>query len=105
MNSERPLPPWTRALQMGLVGYVIACTFAMVPSIVGPTVAHYVGLFSDGPSNLASAALAYAAARRMRPGVLKIAWYAVTLALTLYFVGTVLSAASWLRGVDPFPGP
>ena len=45
-----------------------------------------------------------AAALRLPRGPLRTGWGLISAALALYFVGTVIGQASWLRGVDPFPG-
>ncbi|HEV7138423.1 MAG TPA: EAL domain-containing protein, partial [Steroidobacteraceae bacterium] len=50
-------------------------------------------------------AVAAAAARRMVPGPLRSAWWCLTAALSLYFVGDLIGFISWVLRVDPFPGP
>jgi diguanylate cyclase (GGDEF)-like protein/PAS domain S-box-containing protein len=65
---------------------------------------HYLGLIADTPANLVAVLLAAGAARYLPRGPLQAAWRCMAVALTLYFVGTVIGMLSWLRGIDPFPG-
>jgi diguanylate cyclase (GGDEF)-like protein/PAS domain S-box-containing protein len=100
-----PALSWVDKLFIALVIYVFACAICMLPGIAGPTIAHYVGLLSDSPSNLVSVIISAAAWRHAPRGALRTAWGSLTLALTLYLTGTVISSTAWLFGVDPFPGP
>jgi diguanylate cyclase (GGDEF)-like protein/PAS domain S-box-containing protein len=88
-----------------LVAYTIVGSVWMLSGFGGPTVMRYVGLASDSPAALATVIIAAATACRAQRGPLQIAWIAMTAALALYFVGLVIGVSSWLRGVDPFPGP
>jgi diguanylate cyclase (GGDEF)-like protein/PAS domain S-box-containing protein len=98
-------PRWVDRLFGGLVIYASLCILWMIAGIGGPQVTHYVGLLSDGPPDLVAAIVALAAARRTRSRVLRQAWSWLALALALYLVGTLITVTSWLRGIDPFPGP
>ncbi|HEY0340646.1 MAG TPA: hypothetical protein VGC34_07580, partial [Steroidobacteraceae bacterium] len=100
----RTAPHWADRLYLALVVYVVACAFLMLSGLGGKQFTHYVGLFSDAPADLAAGILAFAAARRTRPGCLRQAWTCLAIALGLYFTGTVITVVSWLHGVDPFPG-
>jgi hypothetical protein len=56
------------------------------------------------------AGLLYCGGRRGRggaphaAGAPRTAWRCLSIALALYFVGTVIGVNSWLHGQDPFPG-
>ena len=67
-------PRWVDRLYSALVVYAIVCTVLMLAGIGGKEVTHYVGLLSDGPSDLVATILAFTAARRTRPGTLRKAW-------------------------------
>jgi diguanylate cyclase (GGDEF)-like protein/PAS domain S-box-containing protein len=77
----------------------------MLSGIGGETVTHYVGLFGDAPADLTATIVAFATARRLPPGPQRRAWRWFAIALTLYLAGTCVTVVSWLRGIDPFPGP
>ncbi|HVW69003.1 MAG TPA: EAL domain-containing protein [Steroidobacteraceae bacterium] len=98
-------PRWVDWLYAGLVVYAVTCAVLMMSGIGGEVVTHYVGLFCDGPANLAATIVAFAVARRLRAGTLRRAWTWFGRALGLYLVGTTITIISWLHGVDPFPGP
>jgi len=92
-------------LLLGLAIYVISCTAWMLTGFGGPQVTHYVGLLSDAPAALTSVIVLGAAAVRTAPGALRTAWVYLAIALALYLGGVAIGTVSWLRGVDPFPGP
>ena len=98
-------PRWVNRLYGALVVYAVACTVAMLSGIGGPVVTHYIGLLSDGPSDLIAAIITFTAARRTPPGTLRKAWSWLAIALGLYLTGTLVTVHSWLHGIDPFPGP
>jgi diguanylate cyclase (GGDEF)-like protein/PAS domain S-box-containing protein len=103
--GPQTIPRWADRLFAGLVVFVVVCSTIMLTGIGGRQVVHYVGLLADGPSNVAALVLAWAAARRTPSPLLRQAWWCFTFALGLYLIGTLYSQASWLAGVDPFPGP
>jgi diguanylate cyclase (GGDEF)-like protein/PAS domain S-box-containing protein len=98
-------PRWVNRLYGALVVYAVVCTVAMLSGIGGPQITHYVGLLSDGPSDLVAAIITITAARRTPPGTLRKAWSWLAVALGLYLTGTLITVHSWLHGTDPFPGP
>ena len=77
----------------------------MLTGLFGPTVKHYVGLMWALPAALAAVVACAITARHAPAGDLRRAWISLTCALGLYFVGECIGVSSWLRGVDPFPGP
>ena len=97
-------PRWTDKLLIGLLTYIGVGSVWMLTGIGGEKITHYVGLLSDAPANFMTVILAVTAARRMPRGELRTAWFCLSIALALYLTGTVISAGSWLRGADPFPG-
>ncbi|MBV9697540.1 MAG: PAS domain S-box protein, partial [Gammaproteobacteria bacterium] len=101
----RSTPRWVDALFYGLVCYTLGCALWMVTGAGGPEVTHYVSLLSDLPAALVSFAIVAATAQRTAPGPLRIAWVSLASALGIYFIGITIAASSWLRDVDPFPGP
>jgi diguanylate cyclase (GGDEF)-like protein/PAS domain S-box-containing protein len=88
-----------------LVVYAAAGTLCMLTGFLGPTVKHYVGLLWALPAALAAVVACAITARHAPAGDLRRAWVALSCALGLYFVGECVGVTSWLRGVDPFPGP
>jgi diguanylate cyclase (GGDEF)-like protein/PAS domain S-box-containing protein len=98
-------PRWVNRLYGALVVYAVVCTVLMLSGIGGPQITHYVGLLSDGPSDLVAAILTITAARRTPPGTLRKAWSWLAVALGLYLTGTLITVHSWFHGIDPFPGP
>ena len=98
-------PRWVDSLFIGVLIYALVCTVWMLAGIGGPAVTHFVGLLSDAPADLVATVIAATAARRTRSRALRRAWSCVALALGLYLVGTIISVSTWLRGIDPFPGP
>jgi diguanylate cyclase (GGDEF)-like protein/PAS domain S-box-containing protein len=98
-------PRWADRLLVGLVVYVTVCCIWMLAGIGGQKVTHFVGLLSDAPADLVATVLAFTAARRSRSRPLRQAWTSLSVALLLYLAGTVITVSSWLRDVDPFPGP
>jgi diguanylate cyclase (GGDEF)-like protein/PAS domain S-box-containing protein len=98
-------PRWVNRLYGALVVYAVVCTAVMLSGIGGPEVTHYIGLLSDGPSDLVAAIITFTAARRTPPGTFRKAWSWLAVALGLYLTGTLITVHSWLHGVDPFPGP
>ena len=103
--AQSSAPRWVDRLFSGLVIYASLCILWMIAGIGGPQLTHYVGLLSDAPADLMATIVAVAAARRTRSRVLRQAWGWLALALVLYLIGTLITVGSWLRGVDPFPGP
>ncbi|MBV9343648.1 MAG: PAS domain-containing protein, partial [Gammaproteobacteria bacterium] len=99
------IPRWVDALFFGLVLYTVGGTLWMLTGAGGPEITHYVGLLSDLPASLASVLIVATTAHRAPRGPLRIAWVSLASALGIYFVGITIAASSWLRGVDPFPGP
>ena len=97
-------PAWVDRLWIGLVLYVSVCTACMLTGFGGSQIRHYVGLLSDAPANITAVVIAVAAARNAPRGSLRTAWHCLSLALALYFFGSVTAMTSWLRGQDPFPG-
>ena len=87
-----------------LLVYVVGTSLWMVTGAGGARTQHYVGLLADGPANLVAVIMTAAAALRLPRGPLRNGWGLISAALALYSVGTVIGQASWLRGVDPFPG-
>jgi hypothetical protein len=98
-------PRWVDRLYAALVVYATVCTVLMLSGIGGKEVTHYIGLLSDGPSDLVATIMAFAAARRTPPGTLRKAWSWLAVALGLYLIGTLITVHSWLHDADPFPGP
>jgi diguanylate cyclase (GGDEF)-like protein/PAS domain S-box-containing protein len=77
----------------------------MVTGFGGPTITHYVGLLWSLPAALAATVACAATASHAPAGDLRRAWISLTCALALYFLGECIGVSSWLRGLDPFPGP
>ena len=97
-------PRWVDALFVGLVIYASVCAVLMLAGIGGETATHLIGLLSDSPACLMATLIAAAAARRSRSRLSRRAWACMSMALALYFIGTLISMADWLRDIDPFPG-
>lgn len=93
------------ALFYGLIFYTLGGTLWMLTGAGGPAITHYVGLLSDLPAALVAFAIVTSTAHRTAPGPLRIAWVSLASALGIYFIGITIAASSWVRGVDPFPGP
>jgi diguanylate cyclase (GGDEF)-like protein/PAS domain S-box-containing protein len=102
-RPEAP-PAWIDKLCIGLVIYVLVCAVLMLTGLGGDRVRHYVGLLADTPSSLAALIVTIAATRRMQPGVTRLAWTNLSIALGAYLCGTTICVWSWLHGRDPFPG-
>jgi diguanylate cyclase (GGDEF)-like protein/PAS domain S-box-containing protein len=98
-------PRWVNRLFAGLVVYCAAGTAVMLTGFLGPTITHYVGLTWALPAALAAVITCAITARCAPAGDLRRAWLSISCALALYFVGECIGVSSWLRGVDPFPGP
>ncbi len=98
-------PRWVDPVVFGLLCYAVIGTVWMLTGLGGPTITHYVGLLSDTPAALASVLVAAATARHAPRGALRTAWILLATALACYFLGVTIGTASWLRNVDPFPGP
>ena len=98
-------PAWVDPLVIGLLIYVVADTAWMLTGLGGPTMTHYVGLLSDLPAALVSVIVAAATARHVERGPLRLGWTFLAGALGLYLVGLSIGTSSWLRNIDPFPGP
>ena len=95
---------WVDRLVFALLIYVSGCAIWMLAGFGGARVVHYVGLLADSPACFVSVVVAAATARYLAPGPLRSAWRCLTVALALYFAGTVIGVSSWLHGRDPFPG-
>ncbi len=104
-GDSNSVPRWMSRLLLALVVYVVGTSLWMMTGAGGARAQHYVGLLADGPANLVAVIMTFAVARRLPRGSLRIGWGLIAAALALYFVGTVIGQESWLRGVDPFPGP
>jgi diguanylate cyclase (GGDEF)-like protein/PAS domain S-box-containing protein len=96
---------WVNWLFAGLVVYTALGAAWMVTGFGGPTITHYVGLLWSLPAALAAAVACTATARYAPAGDLRRAWISLACALALYFLGECIGVGSWLRGLDPFPGP
>jgi diguanylate cyclase (GGDEF)-like protein/PAS domain S-box-containing protein len=92
-------------LLVGFAIYALAGSIWMLSGLGGPKVIFYVGLFYKQPAALACIVVAAITARRMLPDTLRLAWRSLAIALTLYCTADWISAALWLAGHDPFPGP
>ncbi|HVS76300.1 MAG TPA: diguanylate cyclase, partial [Steroidobacteraceae bacterium] len=99
------VPGWVNRLATALAVYVLVGAAWMLSGAGGPRVIFYVGLTYKLPAALAFISVAAATARRMNPGPLRSAWWSLTAALALYFIGDFIGLVSWLVGLDPFPGP
>src|SRR6202789_1040240 len=100
-----PALGWVDKLFTALIIYVVIGAIWMLTGLGGQKITHYVGLLGDLPSCLSSVFLSIAAARHTPRGALRTAWIWLSIALALYFVGSVISTGSWLLDHDPFPGP
>jgi len=98
-------PRWVDPLVVVLLIYSLAATCWMLTGFGGPAVTHYVALLSDLPAALVSVIIAAATARQMERGPLRSGWLWLALAVGLYLAGLSIATLSWLRHVDPFPGP
>ncbi|HWW33192.1 MAG TPA: hypothetical protein VNY70_07490, partial [Steroidobacteraceae bacterium] len=96
---------WMNRLFAALVVYASVGAACMLTGVLGPTITHYVGLTWALPASLSTVIICGITARCAPPGDLRRAWISLTCALALYFAGECIGASSWLRGVDPFPGP
>jgi diguanylate cyclase (GGDEF)-like protein/PAS domain S-box-containing protein len=99
------VPRWVDTLLVGFAIYALAGSIWMLSGLGGPKVIFYVGLFYKQPAALACIVVAAITARRMLPDTLRLAWRSLAIALTLYCTADWISAALWLAGHDPFPGP
>ena len=104
-NRPESAPRWVNGLLLALVIYVAICAVWMLAGFGGERITHYVGLLADSPACFTAVVVAVAAAHRAAPGPSRSAWRCLSVALALYFVGTVIGVNSWLHGRDPFPGP
>ena len=102
---QLPVPASADRLLIAFALYVAVGSVWMLTGIGGPTVIRYVGLTYKLPPELVFVAVGAATARRLAPGSLRSAWWCLTAALTLYFIGDFIGLVSWLFGHDPFPGP
>jgi diguanylate cyclase (GGDEF)-like protein/PAS domain S-box-containing protein len=99
------VPRLVNRLFAGLVLYAAAGSVCMLTGFLGPTITHYVGLLWALPAALTAVVICAITARHAPAGDLRRAWISLTCALGLYFLGECIGASSWLRGLDPFPGP
>ena len=104
LSGSNSVPRWLSRLLLALVVYVAATALWMATGWGGASTQHYLGLIADGPANLVAVIIAAGAARYLPRGPLQAAWRCMSLALALYFVGTIIGLVSWLHGQDPFPG-
>ena len=95
---------WVDKLCIGLGIYVVTCIVWMLTGWGGERVRHYVGLLGDTPACIVALIVTFEATRRMERGTTRTAWRCLSIALALYFVGTMIGVHSWLHDRDPFPG-
>ena len=98
------LPGWVDKLCVGLVIYAVICGAWMLAGFGGERVRHYVGLLAAEPACLIAGIVAVTAARRLKEGAPRTAWWFLSIALALYFVGQGIATSAGLQGRDPFPG-
>jgi len=99
------VPAWVNRLILAFAVYVTIGAVWMLSGAGGPKVTLWLGLLYKMPAEFVCIVFAVATARRMAPGPLRSAWWSLTAALTLYFIGDCIGLTSWLMGIDPFPGP
>ncbi len=99
------MPRWVDALTLALIIYTVIGAVWMLAGFGGPQITHYVGLLSDLPAALMCVVVTVATARFVERGPLRSAWGFLALALGFYFAALTIGTTSWLRNVDPFPGP
>ncbi len=98
-------PGWVDPVVVSLFIYSALVTAWMLTGLGGPAITHYVGLVSDLPAATMATLIAAATARHVERGPLRSGWWLLAAALGLYLLGLAIGTSSWLRGVDPFPGP
>jgi diguanylate cyclase (GGDEF)-like protein/PAS domain S-box-containing protein len=103
-NRPETVPGWVDKLYAGLVVYAVICTAWMLAGFGGERIRHYVGLLAAEPACLIAGIVAAVAARRLARGAPQKAWWCLSIALALYFIGQAIAINSWLHGRDPFPG-
>ncbi len=103
-GAPATMPACTGRLFVAMVIYATVAAVWMIAGFGGEQVMHYVGLLADVPVCLAAVIITAAAARSAPRGAVQQAWRCMAFALALYFIGTVIASASWLRGIDPYPG-
>ena len=99
------VPGWVDRLVIAFAIYVAVGAVWMLSGAGGPKASWYLGLFYKLPAELVCILVAATTARRMIPGPLRSAWWSLTTALVLYFIGDCIGLITWLVGRDPFPGP
>ncbi|MDE2050537.1 MAG: EAL domain-containing protein [Gammaproteobacteria bacterium] len=99
------VPTWVNRLIVAFAIYVAFGAAWMLSGAGGSEVTFYVGLTYKLPPEIAFICIAAATARRMDAGPLRSAWWSLTAALALYFIGDFIGLVSWMLGRDPFPGP
>ncbi len=99
------MPRWVDAVTVALILYTLVGAVWMLAGFGGPQITHYVGLLSDLPAALMCVVVTVATARNVERGPLRSAWGFLALALGLYLAALTIGTTSWLRNVDPFPGP
>jgi diguanylate cyclase (GGDEF)-like protein/PAS domain S-box-containing protein len=104
-NYLETAPRWVGRLFVALVVYSTIGAFLMLTGVLGPTITHYIGLMSVLPAALTAVIACSVAARCMPAGDLRRAWISLSFAIGFYFLGECIGVSSWLRDVDPFPGP
>ncbi|MFO1466264.1 MAG: EAL domain-containing protein [Steroidobacteraceae bacterium] len=101
---SKPVMARVNRLLLGLVLYTLAGATLMLTGAGGERFAHYFGLLSDAPANVIAAVLTAIVARHEPRGPVRMAWLLLTGAIALYGVGSAITIASWIQGVEPFPG-
>lgn len=104
-NRLETAPRRVERLFAGLVVYTAAGAVLMLTRFGGAAFGHYVHLMWSLPAALTAVVICAMTARCAPAGDLRRAWTSLACALALYLVGESIGAASWLSGVDPFPGP
>ena len=106
-HSQGEIAPtrWIDGLCLALAIYIGVVSAWMLTGFGGEKVRQYVGLLGDSPACLTAVIVTAATAWRLPRGTSRKAWTCLSVALALYFGGTVTGVISWLHERDPFPGP
>jgi diguanylate cyclase (GGDEF)-like protein/PAS domain S-box-containing protein len=99
------VPGWVNQLLVAFAIYVAIGAAWMLSGAGGTKVTFYVGLYYKDLAEVVAIVVSAATARRMAPGALRSAWWSLTAALALYFIGDCMGVVFWLEGRDPFPSP
>ncbi len=104
---EAPREPfasgWTGYLAIGLIVYSIATIVVTVLGVGTGPVFNFFTLFSDTPTGVGAAFLAFMAARSAQDPSARRAWMLMAAALADYSAGNLLNSIYWYFGHDPFP--